>query len=67
LICRLAKYVANGVLSEDEMREVFLKAAEAIGALAQHGDARFHDTLSRGLKLGRATGCRPLPDVSQQR
>jgi hypothetical protein len=58
--CRLACYVANGVLSEADLRLALREAAAANGALAAHGAAWCDGTIRRALDYGARDALPPL-------
>lgn len=59
-VCRLAKYVVNGVISEAELRDALCAAAAANGALAKHGARWAECTIGRALSAGRNDTLPPL-------
>ncbi len=58
--CRLARYVANDVLPEAELRSALREAAAANGALAKYGARWLDDTITRALARGRNDVLPPL-------
>lgn len=50
--CKNARYAAHGVISEHEFHSTLLLAAHANGAITEHGQAWFNDTLRRALAYG---------------
>jgi hypothetical protein len=61
--CLLARYVANSVLSEAELRIGLREAATANGALAAHGPAWFDGTIRRALAYGASDA---LPSLARR-
>lgn len=60
LACRLARYVANGVLGEPELRNALREAANANGAIAAHGSAWLDGVIRRALAYGARDALPPL-------
>jgi hypothetical protein len=58
--CRLAKYVAHGVLQTAELRDAFQGAANQNGALPRYGQRWLDDTIARALEAGRNDDLPPL-------
>lgn len=50
--CKVARYAAHRVISEQELRAELQQAAMANGALSAHGHHWFNDTLRRALAYG---------------
>ena len=57
---RLAKYVANGVLAQGEVRTGLLEAWRANGGASKHGERFAEGAIRRALELGRNDQLPPL-------
>jgi len=63
LAARMARYVANGVLTDAEVRSALLAAASANGSLEKHGHRWAGACITRALALGLND---PLPPLARR-
>jgi hypothetical protein len=60
LACSVEKYVAHGVITENEFRTTFMEAARSNGALQKHGSVWAVNTLRNALNRSQADALPPL-------
>lgn len=60
LACRVARYVAHGVISEQEFQSALLSAAQSNGALSKYGAGWARSTIRRAIDLGSRERLPPL-------
>ena len=60
MVCRIGKYVANGIVTEVELRAMFHEAAEANGAISKHGRGWANATITSALRASRSDALPPL-------
>lgn len=63
LACRVARYVAHGVLSEQEFRATLINAAQANGALSKYGAGWARNTIRSAIERGSRDRLPPLARV----
>ena len=54
MVCRIGKYVANGIVTEAELRAMSHEAAEANGGISKHGRGWANATITSALRSSRS-------------